>query len=174
MFAHRLSNYVRYFYLVSALLGVVLIFSPIVWMEIGPNGIAYYGPQVPDIWVYGGALTGKDLGFIPLLLIMLVQFAGILIGVMLSLVCFFRWRKRAVVILSVSIIMLFLLQFPSWITWYVAVIKGNSDGAASDLTIHWTYGTWIFIVIAALNISAVVIGSITYFARRRRPKLLPA
>jgi hypothetical protein len=167
MMKFRNLTAIRYLYLLNALLGTVLIFSPIVWMEIGPRGIEYYGPTVPDIWVYGGALTGKDLSFEPLLIMMLFQFACIIIGIVLSLVCFFRWKKRAVAVACCAMIAILLGLFPVWIDGYISVIIGNSDGAAADLTVHWMYGLWIAIIIASSTILAIAFSTITYVMNRR-------
>lgn len=169
----KLQTIARYLFLLNAVMGAVLLFLPIVWMEIGPLGIAYYGPQVPDIWVYGGALTGKDLSFAPLMIMLLFQLGFIVIGIVLSLVCFFSWEKRKKVIWLGVIILFILAMFPDWIDDYVNVIIGNSDGAAKDLTVRWTYGWYLFCCIAITSSLAFLLTIVTIF-RKRKPKLLPA
>ncbi|NBO50680.1 MAG: hypothetical protein EBU80_13395, partial [Chitinophagia bacterium] len=48
---------------ISLLLTVLSIFLPFVYMEIGPMGYRYYGPNVPDIYICGGYIFGKDTSF---------------------------------------------------------------------------------------------------------------
>jgi hypothetical protein len=39
---------------------VLSLAAPFVWLKIGPNGYAYYGPSVPDIYILGSTVLGKD------------------------------------------------------------------------------------------------------------------
>lgn len=141
-------------------------------MEIGPNGIAYYGPDVPDIYIYGGAITGKDLAFTPILIAMLLQFAFILIGIFLSVVnCFGEWN-RARAIGTTWFQTALLLFFPCWMSDYVGGVICNSDGAASDLTIHYGSGVVFFILIFCINILQLFFLHVVM--RKRKARLLPA
>ncbi len=156
----------------SAFCGIILLFLPIVWMEIGPLGIAYYGPQVPDIYIYGGAITGKDLSFTPILIGMLLQFAFILIGIFLSVVnCFAEMnRVRAIGITWFQTAL--LLFFPYWMSVYVSGVICNSDGATSDLTVHYGSGVTICIVLFSINILQLFF--LHVIMRKRKARLLPA
>jgi hypothetical protein len=157
---------------ISALCGVVLLFLPIVWMEIGPNGIVYYGPQVPDIYIYGGAITGKDLSFTPILIAMLLQFAFIMIGIFLSVVnCIGEW-KRPRAIGATWFQTSLLLFFPYWMSMYVGGVICNSDGAASDLTVHYGSGVVFYILLFVINIFQLFFLHVV--TRKRKAKLLPA
>lgn len=157
---------------VSSLCGIILLFLPIVWMEIGPNGFAYYGPQVPDIYIYGGAITGKDLAFTPILIAMLLQFAFIMIGIFLSVVnCFGEWnRARAIGITWFQTAL--LLFFPYWMSMYVNGVICNSDGAASDLIVHYGSGVTFCIVIFSINFLQLFFLHVVM--RKRKARLLPA
>lgn len=141
-------------------------------MEIGPNGIAYYGLQVPDIYIYGCAITGKDMAFTGILVAMLFQFAFIMIGIFLSVVnCFGQWNRAR----SIGIVWfqtLILMLFPLWMSMYVGGVICNSDGAASDLTIHYGSGIAFYVLIFCLNILQLLF--IHVVMRKRKAKLLPA
>ncbi len=157
---------------ISAFCAVVLLFLPIVWMEIGPLGISYYGPDVPDIYIKGAAITGKDLAFEPILLAMLLQFAFILIGIFLSAVnCFGEWkpvRAAGFTWFQTSL----LLFFPFWMNGYVSVVICNSDGAASDLTVHYGSGVTFYLLLCVINILQLFL--LHVIMRKRKAKLLPA
>lgn len=146
----------RYIALLNAVLGTVLLFAPITWMQIGPNGFAYYGPDVPDIRVYGAALTGKDLSFAPLMIMMLFQCFWITVGIFLSALCFVKWNKPSVVIGTSWFIVALLLLFPMWTSSYNDVIICNSDGAASDLTVHGCWGWYVYGSIVIIQVVIVV------------------
>ena len=47
---------------ISLVLTVLSIFVPFVYMKIGPMGYRYYGPNVPDIYIFGGYIFGKLFG----------------------------------------------------------------------------------------------------------------
>jgi hypothetical protein len=156
----------------SALLATVLLFAPVVWMKIGPLGIEYYGPQVPDIYIYGGAITGKDLSFTPILIAMLLQFALIMIGIFLSVVnCFGEWSPaRAIGFTWIQTLL--LIGFPFWMNMYVSGVLGNSDGAASDMTVQYGTGAAVYLLLSGINIFQLLL--IHIGMRRRKPQLLPA
>ena len=44
-------------------LALISIVTPFVYMKIGPIGIKYYGKDVPDIYILGGYILGKDTSF---------------------------------------------------------------------------------------------------------------
>lgn len=156
----------------SILCATILLFVPIVWMEIGPLGIEYYGPDVPDIYIYGGAITGKDLAFEPILIAMLIQFAFIMIGIFLSIVnCFGPWnpvRTTGTTWLQFAL----LLISPYWMNMYVSGVIGNSDGAAGDLTVHYGSGITLYILLCGINILQLLL--IHVVMRKRKARLLPA
>lgn len=156
----------------TILCAAILLFVPIVWMEIGPLGKEFYGPDVPDIYIYGGAITGKDMSFTPILIAMLLQFAFILIGIFLSIVnCFGSWNPvRAIGTTWFQFAL--LLFFPFWINWYVDGVISNSDGAASDLTVHYGGGITLYILLCGINILQLLL--IHAVMRKRKAKLLPA
>jgi hypothetical protein len=157
---------------ISALCGIIILFLPVVWMEIGPEGIAYYGPDVPDIYIYGGVITGKDLSWMPILVAMLFQFAFILIGIFTSVAnCLSMWIPwRAIVVTWFQTGLLIL--FPFWMTLYTSHVINNSDGAAADLTVHLGSGVTLYVLILATNISQLLL--IHVGMRKRKARMLPA
>lgn len=154
----------------SAFCATVLLFMPIVWMEIGPLGFEYYGPDVPDIYIYGGAITGKDLAFTPILIAMLLQFAFVMIGTFLSIVnCFGRWSPARAIGFTWFQLAL-LLFFPFWMNIYVDGVICNSDGA--DLTVHTQEGVMLYLVLLCLNVFQLLL--IHIGMRKRKARMLPA
>lgn len=148
----------RILHCTSVVFGVILLFTPIIWMEIGPLGKAYYGPTVPDIYIYGGAITGKDLNWEPILVAMIFQLVMILFGILLSVICFFTAaHSRAWTILLTSIQTILLVLFPMWMMMYSGHVINNSDGAAADLTVHFGAGSWIYFVLLGLNIAVYAV-----------------
>ena len=142
----------------SALLGITLLFVPIVWMEIGPLGIAYYGPEVPDIYIYGGFISGKDLNWTGISFAMIFQVVMIVAGIffeVISLVILPHNRNASQAWHGISTAL--LLLFPLWMYMYANGVIHNSDGAAADLTVHYEFGLGIYAVLLMLNISGHVL-----------------
>jgi hypothetical protein len=50
----------KYFLYLNAILALISLAVPFVRLEIGPIGKQYYGPNVPDIFILGGTILGKD------------------------------------------------------------------------------------------------------------------
>lgn len=141
----------------SAILAIILLFTPIIWMEIGPLGKAYYGPTVPDIYIYGGAITGKDLNWEPILVAMIFQLVVILIGIFLAITSF-QWigKNNARALTCHTLNTLLLVLFPLWISMYSGHVINNSDGAAADLTVHYGQGVRVYTALLTLNIAVYV------------------
>lgn len=134
----------------NVLLGVLFLFLPIVWMDIGPRGIEFYGPDVPDIYIYGGIITGKDLAFTPILIAMSLQAALIVAGIVTA---FFAFRYTPVPKLAFSVTVfhsVLLALFPWWIEQYKSGVANNSDGA--DLTMYWMSGAYVYVALIAVNV----------------------
>ena|ERR1044072_2211327 len=147
--------------------GVLLLFLPIVWMEIGPMGKAYYGPTVPDIYIYGGYITGKDLQWAPIYGAMIFQRTVILVGIGLAAGALgFTWNSRFLFKFCLWITTFLLALFPVWISAYAGHVINNSDGAAADLTVHYGSGMYVYACLVVLNIA-------THWLRRRRVHIKP-
>lgn len=125
---------------------------PFVWLEIGPEGYEYYGPTVPHVYIYGGAITGKDLSWTPIAIAMIFQLVCILVFALLA----FLTRSSRFKPLQVLLLQSFLLLlFPLWINFYVDGVIGNSDCA--DMIVHWQQpGMYVYGVLVVLNVVAIV------------------
>ncbi len=126
-------------------LTIITIFTPFVYIEIGPKGIEYYGENVPNIFILGGYILGKDTSFWGINFAYKFQLLGILFYAAL-IYRFKRLQKSTILILG----LLLLILFPFWLEIYVGGIKNNSDNA--DLTVYPMPGLIIWAVIFILNL----------------------
>jgi len=123
-----------------------------VWLEIGPLGKAYYGPTVPDVYIKGTYITGKDLSFYPILWAMLFQLSTIICYSSISLLLI-KTITRRIAILSLAIFQFeLLILFPGWLSLYAQGVIDNSDGAAADLTIHYGSGLVVYCLLCSLHL----------------------
>ena len=153
---------VKWLHGLNILLLFFFLFLPIVWMDIGPRGIEFYGPDVPDIYIYGGIITGKDLAFTPILIAMVLQAAFIIAGIVTSLFAF-RYTPVKHLALSVTVFhSVALALFPWWIEAYKDGVACNSDGA--DLTMHWMSGAYVYLAMVVVNVLIYV--AIVYAKRK--------
>lgn len=130
----------------SAALAFATLPVPFIWLEIGPKGYEYYGPNVPDIFILGATVLGKDRSFIPINLAYKFQLIVILY---FALSCLWAARYAAPKALSrvTAANFIILLFFPLWIWLYTSTVIHNSDGAAADLTIHLQPGLSIYLAL---------------------------
>ena len=136
-------------------LAVAELFLPFIWMKIGPNGYAFYGPDVPDIYILGSTILGKDRSF-----------GGIAFAIVFQLffgACFIlcawgadhRLRKGAAVEGLAAVQLILLVLFPFWLYQYVIGVIDNSDGAASDLRVYPHIGLVVYVALIALVINTL-------------------
>lgn len=127
-------------------LAIASLVLPFIWIKIGPNGRAYYGPEVPDIYILGATVLGKDRSFggiafaIGFQLAMGLGFIGLAYGV----------NRGRYGLAWVQLVM--LLLFPVWMKLYVDGVICNSDGAASDLQVYPHAGMAAYLMLLALVI----------------------
>ncbi|MDH4471532.1 MAG: hypothetical protein QE487_02935 [Fluviicola sp.] len=139
--------------ILSASLAIVALFVPIVWLEVSRGGYKMYGPTVPHVYIYGGAITGKDTSFEGIAFAIQFQRIFILLFIMLGLISFNI--KRISSIFRLLFVQLFLLLlFPVWMALYVNGVICNSDGAG--LTEHYHIGMLIYLMLVILNIATIV------------------
>lgn len=125
-------------------LNLLCLPAPFVWMKIGPEGYKYYGPDVPDIWILGAYILGKDTRWWAIGLAWKWQLAFMLI----TAFCSWRYlRKPNKLLLWFN--MLWLILFPLWLNIYTGGVKNNSDGA--DLSIYPMPGLLLWAAIIALH-----------------------
>lgn len=139
--------------ILSAVLAIVALFVPIVWLQVSRGGYKMYGPTVPHVYIYGGAITGKDTSFEGIAFAIQFQRIFILLFILLALISFNI--KRISSIFRLLFVQLFLLLlFPVWLALYVNGVVCNSDGAG--LTEHYHIGMVIYGVLVVLNVMSFV------------------
>ena len=125
-------------------------------VKIGPQGIAFYGPDVPDIHILGATILGKDRSF-----------PGIAFAIRFQLVmgsCFILcsclavlWSRRGTLVRGLATVqMILLLLFPFSLGLYVNGVIHNSDGAAADLRVYPHIGWLVYILLLVLSINTFV------------------
>lgn len=119
-------------------------------MEIGPLGYEYYGPDVPDIWIYGGDITGKDKGWWGINFAYKFQRFTILGYAFLAIFAFFLLRKKRFALIPIGLNLALAILFPLWMKTYISGVVSNSDGA--DLTVYYKYGWVLYFAIVILNV----------------------
>ena len=128
-------------------LALISIVTPFIYMKIGPNGIKYYGKNVPDIYILGGYILGKDTSFWGINFA--YKFQLLCIAIIVGLTYFYNINKKVSYIVA-NLVLLFC--FPFWLSMYIGGVKCNSDGAASDLTVYPMPGLILWGVIFILHI----------------------
>lgn len=112
------------------LLAVISIFTLFVYMKIGPKGIEYYGKNVPDIYIFGEYILGKDTSFWGINFAYKFQLFCILLFISTTYM-FEKFKKRTLLVMNI----LLLSGFPFWLEIYSSGVKNNSDSA--DLTVTY-------------------------------------
>ena len=143
----------KYLLVCSIVLAVVTLFVPIVWLQVSREGYAFYGPTVPHVYIYGGAITGKDTSFEGIAFAIQFQRIFILLFILLALISF-RIKRISGVFQLLFVQLSLLLLFPVWLALYVNGVICNSDGAG--LTEHYHIGMLIYLVLVMLNIATIV------------------
>ena len=129
----------------TATLAVITLFTPFVWMKMGPEEYKYYGPDVPDIYILGATILGKDRDFwginfaYKFQLIVILWFIGS--NFFLARAERKKIRERSIVTLN----FIFLLFFPWWLSMYVEGVVDN--GCCTDLVIHYSYAMILYALI---------------------------
>ena len=119
--------------------------APFVYMPIGPEGYRYYGPDVPDIWILGAYIFGKDTSFYGIGIAWKWQLFFILytaLGVV-----FFQMSQRRFWLFQN---LLLLLLFPFWLYAYTGGVINNSDGA--DLSVYPMPGLLLWLAVLWLHL----------------------
>ncbi|MES2556915.1 MAG: hypothetical protein V4604_12235 [Bacteroidota bacterium] len=143
----------KHLLMLSCLLAAISLFVPIVWLEVSREGYLVYGPTVPHVYIYGGAITGKDTSFDGIAFAIQFQRIFILLFILLALLSF-RIRNNSLVFKLLFVQLTLLMLFPFWLAAYVNGVMCNSDGAG--LTEHYHIGMLIYLVLLVLNITAIV------------------
>lgn len=136
----------------AIVLSLSTLLLPFVWLEIGPEGKAYYGENVPDIYILGAYILGKDTNWWAINFAYKLQLFFILATSLNSYLTYRFQDKRKVVISLLIINLFFLTIFPFWLKIYVEGVINNSDGAANDLEIHYSVGLIVWLVLYVINV----------------------
>lgn len=126
--------------LIELLIAVLCLFLPFVYMKIGPGGFAYYGPTVPDIYILGGYILGKDTSWWAISFAYKFQLCFILLYIILTYIAFKRTSGSKQIIPLHILKTGLIICFPPWLFFYQAHVQNNSDCA--DLTVYPHVG-WI-------------------------------
>jgi hypothetical protein len=119
-------------------------------MKIGPKGYEFYGPNVPDIYIFGGYIFGKDVSWSGINFAYKFQLVCVFLFLLIAFLCYVRSEKRAFVQVFQWIQSLFLLFFPVWMWMYTGGVVNNSDGA--DLTVYPHLGWIMYLALVYLQI----------------------
>lgn len=139
----------------SIILAIVSLATPFIWIKIGPAGYAFYGPEVPDIYILGATILGKDLSFPGIAIASAFQLTGFLFFISSNyLICRKISKKRVLIFSTFNFILLVL--FPFWLIKYVDGVVSNSDGAASDLTIYPHIGLLVYGCLLIFNLAIII------------------
>lgn len=123
-------------------------------MHVGPLGHQYYGPTVPDVYIYGGAITGKDMSFWGISFAVAFQLVFMLVFSLLSILAFFM-KKRVSIVIILFLQLILLALFPVWLKIYIGGVMNNSD--AADLTVHYQYGMMLYYTLIGTTVLAVIL-----------------
>jgi len=139
-------------------LAIIALVTPFIWINIGPQGIAYYGPDVPDIYIFGAYITGKDWTFWGIafaILFQLSMFIVLIVSASRSVKAAIHGRTRELRLL-VALDIVLLLLFPAWLATYVEGVINNSDGAAADLRVYPHLGSVIYLLLLLCTINSMI------------------
>jgi hypothetical protein len=146
MMSQKLKN----LFLIQSILSFSTLFLPFVFMKIGPGGYAFYGPDVPDIWIVGGFIFGKDISWWGINFAFKFQLVMILFCTGLSALCYRNKIRPLLIYLSQAYYTVMLLAFPYWVWMYTGGVRSNSDCA--DLTIYPHIGWIVYLGLICLQI----------------------
>jgi len=139
-------------------LALSALFTPFIWIKIGPQGIAIYGPDVPDIYFLGAFVTGKDWTFPPIAYAIVFQLILILFFILCTVIAegaALRVALRQLMAVT-SLQIILLVLFPFWMAVYVELVIHNSDGAVADLRVYPHFGVITYLLLLALAINIFI------------------
>ncbi len=142
--------------MINAALALLTLPLPLVWLEIGPLGKQYYGPNVPDIYILGATILGKDRSFwginfaYKFQLLVIIYYAFAAIWTIKNLV------RRKVALTLTIVNLLLLLLFPFWLYVYTGGVLCNSDGAMADIEVHLGIGLLIYLLLLTISIFILI------------------
>jgi hypothetical protein len=145
---------IKKFFLFQSLMALACLFLPFVFMQIGPKGYDYYGPNVPNIWIFGAFVFGKDISWWGINFAFKFQLISILVYSRLAYLCYKYPQKKKRVIVFQAILVCLLVLFPYWVWTYTGGVRSNSDGA--DLTIYPHIGWIVYLSLIYVQIIILI------------------
>jgi hypothetical protein len=144
---------------------LIIIFTPIVWLPIGPKGIEYFSPNVPnDAYILGGYILGKDWkdwGYITIF-----QGSIIITYCILTIHTLIMSTQEKILITPLLINLGLLTIFPFWLSLYTQGVINNSDYA--DLQVYLHIGAVVYFILVYFNFKSVIL---SFNLRKNRKKL---
>ena len=141
--------------LMSAILALLILPLPLVWFEIGPLGKLYYGPHVPDIYILGATILGKDRSFWGINFAYKFQLIVIVYFILSTLWTIKMIERRNFAFNLTRFNLTLLILFPLWLYMYSSGVLNNSDGAVADIELHPGIGLLCYILILMVTILTI-------------------
>jgi hypothetical protein len=129
-------------------LSLLCLPAPFVFMKIGPAGYRLYGPDVPDIWILGAYILGKDTSFWGIGIVWKWQL--FFIAYTAASLWFYHITRFGYWLYQNLI---FLLLFPIWLYAYTGGVINNSDGA--DLSVYPMPGLLLWLAVSWLHLRII-------------------
>ena len=139
----------------SAILAFLILPLPLVWFEIGTLGKLYYGTDVPDIYILGATILGKDRSFWGINFAYKFQLIVIVYFILSTLWTIKMIERRNFAFNLTRLNVTLLILFPLWLYMYSSGVLNNSDGAVADIELHPGIGLLCYILILMVTILAI-------------------
>ena len=139
----------------SVILALLILPLPLVWFEIGPLGKLYYGPDVPDIYILGATILGKDRSFWGINFAYKFQLIVIVYFILSTLWTIKIIERRNFAFNLTRLNVTLLILFPLWLYMYSSGVLNNSDGAVADIELHPGIGLLCYILILMVTILTI-------------------
>jgi hypothetical protein len=142
-------------------LAICILFLPISWGHVGEQGYVNYGPDVPDVYILGCYILGKDTQFWGISFAWKFQLIGILSFLYLEYTTWRAYVKDQPALFKLFGAWFLLLLFPVWIQLYIGGVQNNSDGAFLQWQMH--AGWYFYLLILVLQTIVLFYSIRSYF-----------
>ena len=139
----------------SVILALLILPLPLVCFEIGTLGKLYYGTDVPDIYILGATILGKDRSFWGINFACKFQLIVIVYFILSTLWTIKIIERRNFAFNLTRLNVTLLILFPLWLYMYSSGVLNNSDGAVADIELHPGIGLLCYILILMVTILAI-------------------
>ena len=150
---------------IIALLTICCLPAPFIKMKISPQGKHDCGFDVPDVYILGMGIIGKDTSFWGIAFAVVFQLIIIVITIVLVLFFYQGLNRDKIRQRNIIINIFFLCLFPFWMNSYVEGVVGNSDCATVGLVITKQIGYYlyyaIFILTSTLLLQVIALKSVS-------------